>query len=600
MTARIRFMDLPVRACDNFSKEYPGGRILYHGGVFVKSGGTFRPLSRVHRRIALDGLDGDCRCRIGYSEHAGHTAHVLRKAHMYKEHYGKVRTKIVATIGPSSRDSQVIRQMVHAGVDVFRLNFSHGSHDEHTATLEAIRQIGAESETQLAVLQDLCGPKIRLGEIHGGVVVCDFDAEFVLSGQSGPRDDPRELTSSYASLPEDLRVGQSVLFADGTVGMEVVARGPGWARLKVRLPGLLRSHQGINVPQGGLRFGPLTDKDKTDLDWTATHPVDYVGLSFVRVAEDIQLLRGELARRGSRARIVAKIENPQALANLAAIVAEADAIMVARGDLGVEIDVTSVPAIQKQIIGACHQARVPVITATQMLDSMESASRPTRAEASDVFNAVLDGTDAVMLSGETAIGQYPVPAVSTMSRIVAQAESFLTCGADWQSALPASAQDVLHGADWQSALSASAHGVLRGADWQSALPPGGSAQASRVQPVTEAVVEAGSLISRRLPAALVAVFTHSGRTALVLSKQRNPAPTIALAQDTETARAMALYWGVAPLAMSGPAASGQLLDRVLQWCRPRGLIAAGDRIVAIRGSSPNHPAHNAIEVYEVS
>ena len=343
----------------------------------------------------------------------------------HKEQLGKVRTKIVATVGPASTDALIMKRMVEAGVDVFRLNFSHGTHAGHTESLQTIRRVAAETETQIAVLQDLCGPKIRLGAIAGGVVECDHDAEFVLVTEPSGGNDPHCLTSTYRTLADDLDVGQSVLFADGTVAMDVVARGPGWARLKVTLPGHIRSNQGINVPRTGLSVPALTDKDLADLDWTATHEVDYVGLSFVRKAEDVALLRGELQRRGSRARIIAKIEKPQAVANLEAIVAEADAVMVARGDLGVEMDVTRVPAIQKQIIDACHRARVPVITATQMLNSMESTSRPTRAEASDVFNAVLDGTDAVMLSGETAIGQYPVEAVAMMSRIAAEAETLL-------------------------------------------------------------------------------------------------------------------------------------------------------------------------------
>ena len=351
------------------------------------------------------------------------------------EPLGKVRTKIVATLGPASRDPAMLRKLVEAGVDVFRLNFSHGTHDEHTATLQAIRKIGAETGRQLAVLQDLCGPKIRLGDIPGDVVECDFGAEFCLAAERKEGDDPHQLTCTYKTLPDDLEIGQSVLFADGTVAMDVIERGPGWARLKVTLPGRIRSHQGINVPSAALSVAALTEKDLVDLDWTAQHSVEYVGLSFVRQADDITRLREELDRRKIRARIVAKIEKPQAVANLEAIVAEADAVMVARGDLGVEIDVSKVPAMQKQIIAACHKARVPVITATQMLNSMESSSRPTRAEASDVFNAVLDGTDAVMLSGETAIGQYPVEAVATMSQIAREAENLMFsefhAGAPW-------------------------------------------------------------------------------------------------------------------------------------------------------------------------
>ena len=256
-----------------------------------------------------------------------------------------------------------------------------------------------------------------------------------LTAEPDHPDDPHELTCTIKSLPDDLEVGQSVLFADGTVAMDVIDRRPGRARLKVTLPGRIRSHQGINVPSAALerrrpdRKGPR----RPELDGHSRRRL--CGLSFVRRVEDITRLRAELDKRNSRARIVAKIEKPQAVANLDAIIAEADAVMVARGDLGVEIDVSKVPAVQKQIIDACHKARVPVITATQMLNSMESSSRPTRAEASDVFNAVLDGTDAVMLSGETAIGQFPVEAVATMSQIAREAENLMFSqfgsGAPW-------------------------------------------------------------------------------------------------------------------------------------------------------------------------
>ena len=276
-----------------------------------------------------------------------------------KEQFGKARTKIVATLGPASDDEAIMKQIVEAGVDVFRLNFSHGTHQEHTNRLNSIRRIATETGRQLAVLQDLCGPKIRLGKIAGDLLNCHHDAEFLLSSDPSDSDEASHLTSTYRSLPDDLEVGQCVLFADGSVAMNVIARGPGWARLKVTLPGHIRSNQGINVPTAGLSVGALTDKDLADLDWTAKHEIEYVGLSFVRKAEDIVLLRRELDRRGSRSRIIAKIEKPQALANLDAIVAESDSVMVARGDLGVELDVTRVPAIQKQVIDTCHRARSP-------------------------------------------------------------------------------------------------------------------------------------------------------------------------------------------------------------------------------------------------
>jgi pyruvate kinase len=499
------------------------------------------------------------------------------------EPLAKVRTKIVATVGPASRDPAMLKQLVEAGVDIFRLNFSHGTHEQHSKTFRAIRAISKEMGHQLAVLQDLCGPKIRLGALAGDVVECDFGAEFYLSAEPDHPNDPHQLTCTIKSLPDDLEVGQNVLFADGTVAMDVVERRSGWARLKVTLPGRIRSHQGINVPSAALSVDALTEKDLEDLSWTTTHGVAYVGLSFVRRVEDVTRLRAELNKRNSRARIVAKIEKPQAVANLEAIIAEADAVMVARGDLGVEIDVSKVPAVQKQIIDACHKARVPVITATQMLNSMESSSRPTRAEASDVFNAVLDGTDAVMLSGETAIGQFPVESVATMSQIAREAEQLMF-------------SQFGSGAPWTWSVG----------NWPGANGTGRSspdtfhvARAGQVLPITDAIVEAASAVCRRLSAALLVVATHSGRTALALSKQRNASPTLALTDDPETARAMALYWGVTSLHVPELFETGQVLAFADEWCRSHDLIDSGDRVVIVRGVIPNNPNHNALLVHEV-
>ena len=495
------------------------------------------------------------------------------------EGLGEVRTKIVATVGPASRGPEMLRRLAEAGVDVFRLNFSHGSHEEHAVTYEAIREVNRLLGRRIAILQDLCGPKIRLGAIAGDVVSCDLDAEFTLWKHLDEHDDPKKLTCTYQNLADDLEVGQSILFADGAVAMDVVEHRPGWARLKVTLPGRIRSNQGINVPGAALSVSALTDKDLADLEWTVGREVSYVGLSFVRQAADVTRLRAELDARGSRARIVAKIEKPQAVANLESIVAEADAVMVARGDLGVEIDVAKVPAVQKQIIDACHRSGIPVITATQMLNSMESSSRPTRAEATDVFNAVLDGTDAVMLSGETAIGAYPVEAVSTMSQIAQEAEKLM-----FTQSRP--------GAAW-----------FRSASWPEAAgdddPRPSIARAGRVLPITEAVVEAASQVSRRLRAALLVVATHSGRTALALSKQRGSTPILALTDDAAVAHAMALYWGVTPLHIPELFDTGQVLAFADQWCRAQDLIDTGDRLVVVRGVMPNNPSHNAILVHEV-
>jgi pyruvate kinase len=481
---------------------------------------------------------------------------------------GKVRTKIVATIGPASRDPATLRDLADAGVDVFRLNFSHGTHDEHSATLRAIRAVAEASGRSLAVLQDLGGPKIRLGPIPGDEVECRVGQEFTLVVDR-TSDDPRQLTCTYRELPDDLRPGDPVLFADGAVAMVVVEAGGGSARLSVTLGGRLRSRQGLNLPGAALNIQALTDKDRDDLDWTARERVEYVGLSFVRRADDVSRLRQELAARGCKARIVAKVEKPEAVADLDAIIARADAVMVARGDLGVEMDVAEVPAIQKRVIAACHRARVPVITATQMLNSMETSNRPTRAEASDVFNAVLDGTDAVMLSGETAVGHYPVEAVETMSRIVARAESFLA-----ERGPGGALGHVESGLGWSN----------RG--W--------------ITPITEAVVEAASLACRRLNAALLVVATRSGRTALAASKHRNATPTLALADDAEAARAMALYWGVTPLYAPEILDVEHALTVALDWAATHGLARTGDLVVLVRGTIPGNATHNAMLVREVT
>ncbi len=498
----------------------------------------------------------------------------------YKEAVGKIRTKIVATLGPASIDAAVLGRMVDAGADLFRLNFSHGTHEQHTAALNLIRRIAAEKQVQLAVLQDLCGPKIRLGTIPGGLAVCDLDAEFVLSSEPDASENPHQLTSTHRDLPRDLELGQSVLFADGTVAMEVIERGPCRVRLKVTLPGQIRSHQGINVPGAGLSVAALTEKDLLDLDWTKNHDVAYVGLSFVRTADDIRRLREELDRRGSKAKIIAKIEKPQAVVHLQAIVAETDAVMIARGDLGVELDVIRVPEIQKHIIETCRRCRVPVITATQMLGSMELSSRPTRAEASDVYNAVVDGTDAVMLSGETAIGSYPVESVAMMSRIIGEAERRL-----FEIRRPSPASPGPH----PSSLD------------QSSATAGGTAAVSRtslVRPITDSVVAAASLIAEQLDAALIVVETHSGRTARALSNQRGRSLILALCDEVQTVRSMSLLWGVVSEPMPNFFARDELREFVVKWGRDRGLIVPGVRIVLIRGTDPDDPTHNELEVYE--
>lgn len=470
---------------------------------------------------------------------------------------GSNRTKIVATIGPGSRTPTVLRKLILAGVDVFRLNFSHGTHEEHSAVVADIRTLSREIGQHVAILQDLCGPKIRLGPIPGDVVACPPGEEFTLvsDGSKGTH----ELTCSYRELPNDLKPGETVLFADGTVVMVVTDTEPGRARLKVTLPGQLRSRQGLNLPGSKLTVKSLTDKDLNDLDWTSQHAndVEFVGLSFVSSAEDVLRLRRELQARNCPARVVVKIEKPQAVEHLEEIIAVTDCVMVARGDLGVEMDVQRVPAIQKRIIALCNQTHRPVITATQMLNSMEHSSRPTRAEASDVFNAVLDGTDAVMLSGESAVGEYPVEAVITMGQICSEAEAYLEAGGRRQ---------------------ISETGSLSGL----------------IEPITEAAVDAAHLMTEQLNAPLIVVATESGRTALALSNRRPTATILALTRTEQAARTLALCWGVLPLVRPDPSSAEDELKLAIDWARAHSLVQSGEYAVLLRGQVAGEPKSRAV------
>jgi pyruvate kinase len=472
------------------------------------------------------------------------------------------RTKIVATIGPGSRTPAVLRKLIEVGVDVFRLNFSHGTHDEHSAVLADIRTLSRELGRHVAILQDLCGPKIRLGPIPGDVVECALGEEFTLVAEQSSN--THELTCSYRDLPNDLKLGETVLFADGKVGMVVTNIEPGRARMKVTLAGELRSRQGLNLPGSELAVTSLTDKDLNDLDWTRQHAndVDFVGLSFVRAPEDVIRLRHELQVRKCPARVVVKIEKPQAVQHLEEIITVTDCVMVARGDLGVEMDVQRVPAIQKRIIALCNRAHRPVITATQMLNSMEHSSRPTRAEASDVFNAVLDGTDAVMLSGESAVGEYPVEAVVTMGQICSEAEAYLKSGG-------------------RSPLAES------------------TSLSGLIEPLTEAAVDAAHLMTEQLDAPLIVVATDSGRTALALSNRRPTATILALTRTERVARVLALCWGVTPLVRSDPLSAEQELKFAIDWAKSQSLVRTGQYAVLLRGQIAGQPRNRAVLAGEV-
>ncbi len=470
----------------------------------------------------------------------------------------RARTKIIATVGPACRAPEQLAALVEAGVDVFRLNMAHGSLEQHDAVLAAIRAVSQRLGQPLAVLVDLAGPKIRLGEVAGGVVDClpGVDFRFV----RGRTQHERDLTCTYEPLVDELRAGDSVVLADGTVVMSVVDKASDSVRCRVVQAGRLRSRQGINLPGVKLSAPAMDDADRRHAIWAAENGIDFVGLSFVRRAADVAELRQLLRDRGSAARVVAKIEKQEAIDAFEAIVIEADAVMVARGDLGVEIDVAQVPVVQKRIVAECNEHQKPVIVATQMLDSMQHSQRPTRAEATDVANAILDGADACMLSGETAIGEYPREAVETMNRIALATEEFFRHGAP---------------------------------------QPPGNFRADGLKEVTAAIVYGAGCVAAELDARLMIVASHSGATALAMSKQRNYVPTVGVSDVPEVVRRMCLFWGVIPLADVPTGNSQEMFDRVMTWACTDGTLESGDYVVMVAGTRIGEIAHNQIVVDRV-
>jgi pyruvate kinase len=489
-----------------------------------------------------------------------------------------VRTKIVATIGPASRSEEAIRGLVEAGVDVFRLNMAHGSVDEHQETLDRIRGVSAALERPVAVLVDLAGPKIRLGELPGGMVECIEGAEITfVRGDASAQ--PDRFVTTYAPLVDELAVGDSVMIADGTISLVVEAKRADEARCRVIQGGTVRSRQGVNLPGVKLSVPAMSQVDWQHAEWAAAAGADFVSLSFVRSPVEVTLLEQLLRTRGSRARVVAKIEKREAVENLEAIVEAAGAVMVARGDLGVETDVASMPMVQKRIIRACQRYQKPVIVATQMLDSMQHARRPTRAETTDVANAILDGADACMLSGETAIGEHPRLVVEMLRRI-ARATERQYLEDRWK---------FLEGR-----LVAS-----RGMAAVPDFPPSPERLVDGLHPITQAVVEGASRIAGDLDAKLFVVASKSGLTAIARSKRRGAVPTVGLSDNEMTLRQMALYWGVTPLAQMATHDVNQMLERVSSWGLATGRLTPGDRILLVAGIGFGTGGHNMALVHEV-
>ncbi len=461
------------------------------------------------------------------------------------------RTKIVATIGPSSSTPEAVRALIEAGIDGARLNMSHGTHDDHRARATVVREAEAAAGRPIALIADLQGPKLRLGNLAAPVDL-ERGASVVIAGEDFAKDD--DLPVSPAVLGSVLTVGNDVLIDDGHVKLRVEAVERGRARCTVIVGGVVSSHKGVNLPGVPLPIPSITRKDLDDLEFAMELDVDFVALSFVRSASDVRALRTLIEARGSTARVIAKIEKAEAIAALDEILAESDAVMVARGDLGVEIGSADVPLLQKRIISRALERGRPVITATQMLESMIHQVEPTRAEASDVANAILDGTSAIMLSGETAVGEFPIEAVEVMNQIACAVEPSL--------------------------------------GYRHEIP-----RAEDVPTIGQAMSNAACDIAEALEATAILVPTSTGRTASAVARLRPRRPIIAVTHQAHALRHMALEWGVTPLELAETDNVEDLWGRALEVARASGLVKPGDRLVITAGTAVNIPGStNVIKV----
>lgn len=472
-----------------------------------------------------------------------------------------IKTKIVATLGPASWNLPAILNLARAGVDVFRLNFSHGTIEQHACSLQNVRAAEQQLKRPLAAMADLCGPKIRVGQIAGGAVTLADGAQITI--QREPIEGTAErISTTLPELIDQAKKGERLSFNDGRIQLEVVrTKAPKEIVCRVLVGGELKSSKGVNLPDTDLSLPALTEKDRRDADWIARQDIDYVALSFVQRARDIEHLRGILTTGGSGAQIVAKIEKPQALKNIDAIIEATDAVLVARGDLGVEMPLPEVPIAQKQLVKLCQRAGKCCIVATQMLESMIETPTPTRAEVSDVANAVFDGTDAVMLSGETAVGRYPVQAVTMMNAVCERAEKYLGDGL---------IADCLQHSELQ----------LTGTE--------------------NALIKAVHHIIHTDDIKAVAVFTVTGATARLLAKMRLEVPILALTPSEAVTRQACLFYGVHAEQAATPHHTREVLSCAAQRVRALKWAKKGEKIVVVSGRPLGKPGCiNTIAVHTI-
>ena len=443
------------------------------------------------------------------------------------------KTKIVATIGPASSDAGVLGQMIKAGLNVARLNFSHGKPDDHRKMIELLRSFGRDKGQEVGILQDLSGPKIRLGELRDR----HLETGSTVKLAPGAEEVDDSLPVNYQYLLEDVAVGEQVLLFDGKLDLLVVGKDDKYLTCKVVTGGAISSHKGVNLPHSDLRIPAFTDKDRADLTVGLEAGVDFVAMSFVRTEKDLIPVREMIGRSGRPPLLIAKIEKPQAVEAIEAILNVADGIMVARGDLGVEMPIEEVPATQKKLIKAARHRGKLVITATQMLGSMVSNPRPSRAEVTDVANAILDGTDAVMLSEETAVGEYPVEAVTMLDKVSRQTELIMT-----------NKEYLIED------------------------------QCDLLNPTACAITRAVAILADDLQSKAIVAATQGGSTARMVSHLRQPTPVIGLTSNPSTYRQLTLSWGVIP-ALIQPCDSIVLLEQLAsEWLVAHGIAAKGDRV----------------------
>ncbi|HUP48992.1 MAG TPA: pyruvate kinase [Thermoanaerobaculia bacterium] len=456
------------------------------------------------------------------------------------------RTKIIATLGPACSSEEGIFRMLGAGVDVFRLNFSHGTHAEHAVTIARVRKIATEIGRYIPIIGDIQGPKLRIGELEG-VHHLESGQTFVLTTREGPGTASR-VSTPFSPLPREVKVGHRILINDGLVELVVTGVDETDVTTRVVHGGPISSRKGMNFPDSELTIPAITEKDKVDVRFAVEHTLDYMAASFIRRRSDIEGLR-ELLHQcgGDEVSVIAKLEKPQAIENLEEILEVTDGVMVARGDLGVELPPEAVPIAQKKILAAASRWGRFGITATQMLESMTTNSRPTRAEASDVANAIFDGSDAVMLSAETASGRYPVEAVQMMARIAIAAET------------------------------------NRHVEYSETRAP--FRQIIETDEFTDSLAGAANYAAEQLDAKFIVVFTQTGFAARLMSKFRPKAPIIALSPSTWVARRMNILWGVQPLVLKEAGEfHEQIVDRVDEYLLSKDVVRRGDRLVIMMGS----------------